>query len=84
MLWLKRENTPETLNEEGKKVQNPVLEKLGGENESQEGFQEEEEEEEEGQLDLRARVDPWIWSREGSPGTRERSEARACATGEES
>ena len=64
MLWLKRENTPETLKEESKKVQNPVLEKLGGENESQEGFQEEEEEEEEGQLDLRARVDPWIWSRE--------------------
>lgn len=53
---------PETLKEEGKKVQNPVLEKLEGENECQEGFQEEEEEE--GQLDLRARVDPWIWSRE--------------------
>ena len=51
---------PETLKEEGKKVQNPVLEKLEGENECQEGFQEEEE----GQLDLRARVDPWIWSRE--------------------
>lgn len=54
LLWLKREDPAEILKEQGKHVQNPVLEKFGGERESQEGFQEEEE----GQLDPRVRADP--------------------------
>ena len=60
MLWLKRENTLETLQEWRRGVQNAVSGKLGGERESQAGFQEEEESVEEGQLVLRARVGPGI------------------------
>lgn len=60
MLWLKRENTLETLQERHRGVQNAVSGKLGGERESQAGFQEEEEGVEEGQLVLRARVGPGI------------------------
>lgn len=74
LLQLKRENTQGTIREQGKRVQNPVLDMPGGEWECQEGFQEEED----GELDLGAKAELRVGAERRVVQQRVKGRKRGC------